>query len=332
MSTKYLLIAIIAIGFILRFYQLGEVPIGFHKDEAFLGYNAYSILKTGNDEYGNFLPIAFTSFGDFKPPLYFYLTVPFIVVFGISEFAVRFPSAIFGILTVLTLFLLVQKLFNKFSLSALSALLLALSPWHIHYSRGGWETNLFTFLLTLGVYLFTKITDKSKWLYFSAIIFALSFYSYQGARLVMPILVLLLAIYFKNQLLKIKKDVILAAILGLIIIMPAIYTFFAGPGLSRFSGVSIFADSGPFWQVNERRGQHPDPNSIIVKILHNKVQAYGLLAFKNYFAHYDFDFLFINGDSIPRNKIVEHGTLLLFLFPFLIMGSFFLFSQDKNYP
>ena len=331
MNRKFTaLFLIIILAAFLRIWDITRIPVGFNADEAAIGYNAWSILKTGRDEFGNFLPIAFTSFGDFKPPLYFYLTVPFVAIFDLSEFAVRAPSAIFGVLTVFTVFALTQKLFKNFWLSVISSLLLAISPWHIHYSRGGWETNLFTFLLTLGVFLLLQALEKPKWLYFSSIVFALSFYSYQGARVVMPTLVILLALFFKGKLLKIKRQVVLAAALGLIIILPALYTFLTGPGFSRFSGISIFTDSGPFWQINERRGQHTVPDSAIVQLFHNKVQAYGLVVLKNFAAHFNSNFLFIEGDPIPRNQVLEHGTLLIPFFPFLLIGTYFLIIKSQK--
>ena len=46
----------------LRFTQLGQIPLGLNKDETAIGYNAYSILKTGRDEYGNYMPLYFKSF------------------------------------------------------------------------------------------------------------------------------------------------------------------------------------------------------------------------------------------------------------------------------
>ena len=85
----------------LRFYKFGEIPVGFNRDEASIGYTAYSLLKTGKDEYGKSFPLSFKSFGDWKLPLYPYLVTPFIKIFGLSEFAVRLPSALFGVLTVI---------------------------------------------------------------------------------------------------------------------------------------------------------------------------------------------------------------------------------------
>ena len=98
---------IILISIFLRFYKLGVNPPSLTWDEASLGYNAYSILKTGADEYGNKFPISIRSFDDYKPPLYVYLAVPSIGIFGLNEFAVRLPSAIIGILSVIAIYFIV---------------------------------------------------------------------------------------------------------------------------------------------------------------------------------------------------------------------------------
>ncbi len=94
------LIVILLAAFILRFFMLGKVPLGVSLDEASLGYNGYSVLKTGRDEYAQKLPLSFKAFGEYKAPLYRYLTIPFIGLFDLNEFSLRLPSAIFGLLTV----------------------------------------------------------------------------------------------------------------------------------------------------------------------------------------------------------------------------------------
>src|SRR5579859_3616347 len=97
---KYIvvLILIFLLGSFLRFYQLGSIPAGFHRDEAYLGYNAYSILKTGRDMTGHFLPLHLESFL-YSPAGYSYFSIPFIALFGLSPFSVRFAAALFGCLT-----------------------------------------------------------------------------------------------------------------------------------------------------------------------------------------------------------------------------------------
>ncbi|MFZ5845558.1 MAG: glycosyl transferase, partial [Patescibacteria group bacterium] len=96
-----ILTLILIIAATLRLYRLSVIPPGVNRDEASIGYTAYSLLKTGRDEYGRFLPLSFQSFGDWKLPLYIYTTTLFVKIFGLSELAVRLPSAIAGILTVL---------------------------------------------------------------------------------------------------------------------------------------------------------------------------------------------------------------------------------------
>lgn len=111
------LIAILTLAAVLRLWNLSNVAPHLTQDEASLGYNAYSILKTGKDEYGQLFPVIFKSFGDYKPGLYIYLTVPSVAIFGLNEFAVRLPSALAGIISVYLVFLVSNLLFKEKKLS-----------------------------------------------------------------------------------------------------------------------------------------------------------------------------------------------------------------------
>ncbi len=113
---KFLLIIIILLGFLLRTFRLGNRPTGFTWDEAALGYNAYSLLKTARDEYGQLIPVVFKSFGDYKPGLYIYFTVPVVKFLSLNEFSTRLPSAIFGTLLLAVIFVLSKLLFPKICL------------------------------------------------------------------------------------------------------------------------------------------------------------------------------------------------------------------------
>lgn len=92
LSVLFVLIA----GAILRFYLLGQVPNGITTDEADVGYNAYSIIKTGKDVYGRNYPLFFQSFDDYKRGLLIYLQIPFVYLFGLTEFSIRLLPAILG--------------------------------------------------------------------------------------------------------------------------------------------------------------------------------------------------------------------------------------------
>src|SRR3982751_523874 len=152
LSSEFLwLIGILLLGALLRLIVVSSIPNGLYQDETAIGYNAYSILKTGFDEHHQFLPLYFKSFGDYKLPLYIYLTAGSIFLFGLNEFAVRFPSILFGILAVLGIYQLTKELTKNTRLSLISSLLLAINPWHMHFSRAGFEVNVAVTLLLFGV-------------------------------------------------------------------------------------------------------------------------------------------------------------------------------------
>src|SRR3990170_5159431 len=151
MVKKIILLLIILLAGILRFWRLGEYP-ALNADEAAIGYNAYSLIQTGEDEHGNPWPIHFQSFNDYKPGLYFYLVLPFVKFIGLNEWAVRIPNALLGVATVYLIYLLIKKL--NLEIGEIAAFFLAISPWHLHFSRGACEVNVATFFIVLGVYLF----------------------------------------------------------------------------------------------------------------------------------------------------------------------------------
>lgn len=329
---KYFLILIILLAFVLRFYKLSSYP-ALNADEAAIGYNAYSLLLMGKDEHGNIFPIHFQSFNDYKPGLYFYTVLPFVKVLGLNEWAVRIPGATLGVLTVLIIYLLTKELFKDEKISLFSSLLLAVSPWHIHFSRGGWEVNLATFLITLGVWLFLKYMNgfKQKYLYFSVVALALSLYAYHAARVVVPLLgISFVAIYFKD-LFKNVKPVVLGAILLLVLLLPLARDIVGPAGISRAAGVGLFADPGPLNRINEQRGEHAVFTSIIPKLFHNKAVNYGLAFLSNWASHYHGEFLFLSGDVIQRNKVPETGELYLFEIITIALGVIFLLRRfDKS--
>jgi 4-amino-4-deoxy-L-arabinose transferase-like glycosyltransferase len=110
---KFLIALVFLLGFILRIVNISSRPVGFTPDEASFGYDAYSILKTGKDQWGKPFPLVLRSFGDSKLPLYTYLTIPSVFLFGLNEFAVRLPNAIIGSLAVIIVYLLVKELFSE---------------------------------------------------------------------------------------------------------------------------------------------------------------------------------------------------------------------------
>ncbi|MCM8787907.1 MAG: phospholipid carrier-dependent glycosyltransferase, partial [Candidatus Omnitrophica bacterium] len=135
-NNRLLFLLIVILGTILRLYHLSNNPPSLYWDEVSLGYNAFSILNYGIDEHGEPYPLArFIAFGDFKPPGYIYATVPSIFLFGVNEFAVRFPSAFSGTLFIVATYLLAKEIFKKEKIALFSALFIAISPWSLQLSR-----------------------------------------------------------------------------------------------------------------------------------------------------------------------------------------------------
>jgi len=318
---KTILISILILAAVLRLYRLGEFPAGLNADEAALGYNAYSLLLTGKDEHGHPWPVNLESFGDFKPAGYAYLLIPFIKVFGLTEFAVRLPSALFGVLAVLFIYLLIKELTPSEAWAYLGGLSLAISPWHLHFSRGAWEVNISTTLYLIGIWSFARWLKVKKLLYLVSCILNLvaSMYFYQSARVIAPLLGLGLAtIYFKD-LIKYPKQITVNLLLLLLLLLPLALSIATSDARSRLSGVGLLADEGPLNRVKEFRGHHTS-YPLVNKLLHNRPVIYSIQFLKNYFDHFGGNFLFVNGDVIERNRVPETGLFYLTDFIFLFMG------------
>ena len=215
---KFLIVIIFLLAFVLRFWQLGANPASLDWDEASLGYNAYSLLKTGKDEYGTSWPLAIRSFSDFKPPLYTYLTMVPVDLFGLNEFSTRFISALFGFLSIVAVYLLIKELFPRksFLFFVLCTLFFALSPWHIQFSRIAFEANLALFFFISGIWLFLKGLKSGKFFLFSFLAFSLSSYAYHSERLVVPLLLLGLVVIYRKE---IKTSLLWFIISGIIFIL-----------------------------------------------------------------------------------------------------------------
>lgn len=329
-----LLILIIFAGFLLRFYNVWSNPPSLYWDEVSQGNNAYSMLKTGRDEHKIFFPIeSFIAYGDYKAPVYIYLDVPFIALFGKTALGVRFPSVLFGTLSVLVCFFLARELFYKDkrreSYALLSAFFLSISPWHIQLSRAAYEANIATFFTILGVFLFFLAKRRNAWVYIlSGISFVIGIYAFNAHRVFIPLLGLLLfALYFK-ELWKKKKEVIVTIIFCLIILLPFFHFLTTPESRLRYNEVNIFSDTKVLEESNKDIAT--EGNSISAKIIHNRRVAYSLQYLKHYLDFFTPDFLFIHGDVNPRFSLQEIGELYLFQLPLILIGIYILLKKQRK--
>ena len=319
-TSILLLVAILTLGFLLRFYKLSTLPPGLTWDEAGLGYNAYSILKTARDEHGTFLPLTFKSFGDYKPGLYVYLAVPFIALTGLTEVAVRLPSVIAGTLAIFGVYLLVNQLFDK-KKALLAALVLSLSPWHIHFSRGAWEVNIFTTVLLFAIYFFIRSLKNSRYFIPWVLLAASTIFIYQGAKMLTPLIFLgLLVIYFPQVKKSFSSWLIPKSHKVVAIFSSLLLSFFfilnlTGPAGNRLARLSIF-------------GYKPQLSGD--KLFHNQPLLTSQLIASRYLYHFSPEVLFYQGSTITeRGNLPKQGMLYITEAFFLLLG-FAALAKLKN--
>lgn len=339
-STLLLLLAIIILSFILRFYNNGVVASSAYKvsedppslnwDEVSIGYNAYSILKTGKDEWNNPFPMHFKSYGEYKLPTQIYLSIPGIYIFGLNELGVRITPVIYGTLTVLVMFFLGRAIFQSNLVGLIAAFLLGVSPWHIHLTRASFESSLATFFVTLGVWFLVKGLSNQKWFLYSMIPFALSVFTYNSARIFTPLFLIVIFFIYRKHLVKFKKYVFLSAVFFILLLSPLTPYILSGERSARYKLVSITDDPGLIPRINQNRGNSNLPHPLS-RLVHNKLTYISFYFSKNYLSHFTPQFLFISGAPHKQHHVQNIGELYYFQAPFLLIGLFGLFKFKNKF-
>lgn len=337
---KYLFLALIFIlGLILRFIFLGEIPVSLHRDEAYLAYNAYSILLTGRDMNGTFLPLHLESFY-FSPSGYSFASIPFIFIFGLNQFSARFASAIFGALTIPVFYYLCFALFDKFknkgTIALISSFFLAVSPWHINLSRTATENVIVLFFVVLGALVYFIWVDKKKnyLLVLSYLLLGITTFIYQAPRGFTPLFVPLLGAYvFLKDKQLILKNLLKQFLLFLFIIVLPIIIIFSQKDLTvRISDLSVFNHPETALVLQEQVSNDTVAGLpyIVNRFFHNKATGYFFTISENFFKHLSFDFLFLDYGFPDRYRIPVSGLLYIFQLPLILLGVFSLLKKDKK--
>lgn len=311
LKTETILLALILLlSFTLLIHKITDIPSGFYTDEAAIGYNAYKLLTTGRDEHNKTWPIFFKSLGDYRTPIPIYSNIPSIILFGLSEFSVRFTTAMYGAGTVFLLYFIGKKLSN-IKVGLLSSFLLAISPWHIHMSRWGSEYASFPFFLSAGFLLYLISFKKRFYLLFAFIFLGLTLYTYYPAWAIVPLFTVGLTVHwviinrFKHLL-----YLIAGVFLLLLISIPLIEGIKDGYALTRWKSIQ------------------PKGESFKVKI--DKF-------FPLYIDHFREGFLFVSGDIgypghfITRHSVKYMGELYWFQAPFIIIGIIYFIVRNRKY-
>lgn len=330
MKKILFLILIVLIGFAFRFYDLGATPNSLNWDEVSWGYNAYSILTTGRDEHGEILPLSFKAFGDYKQPAYVYLDVVAIKIFGLTPFAVRFPSALFGTLSILSIYFLTREFFAKDkrreAIALFSALLFAISPWSIQFSRVAYEANVAVFFILTGAVSLLVGARKGNLLLstLGVILLGISTYSYHSAKLFTPLLFIAL-IAFCWLRFKISKKLI--AILLLIFFLITISWVIDSRTTARGRSVTFTSYSTPLLKDSlVKSDQDMKEGFPLAGLIHNRRFVYLNKYLENYLSHFDPNYLFMKGDD-ARHHAPRMGVVYLICLPFILIGLYQLLKK-----
>lgn len=290
LEKNWLLVLISALFLFTRLFLIQDIPSSIYWDEASIGYNAYSVLKTGKDEWGETLPLHFRAFGEFKLPVYVYSVLVSESVFGLNAFSVRLPSVLYGLMSVIGIYLLVMEISRNKEISVISSLLFSISPWYFIFSRTGYEASAGLTFFIWGIYLFLKYKDKRIKIIFSIVSLLLSFYSYNSFRILVPISLVFIFGYqlFKNR----KKELIISGLIVSLSLVPLYKLYKNDSGLSRLTTVGAKTD--------------------IVS---------------NYFKNFSFEYLFFKGDTNPRSQIPGQSQLYIIDSVFVLLGIYFIYKK-----
>lgn len=323
--TKKLLLLILflfVLGIILRIYKLGSLPTGFFRDEAALGYNAFSILKTGNDEFGMPHPLVFRSFEVFFLPAYVYFSIPLIWSLGLTEFSVRLLSSISGIFSLIIIFLIAKRNWDiKVAVSSL--LLLVIAPWHIFYSRGSFEGNLALALFYLGFFLWLEFVRIRKLFYFFPAIlsFTASMYSYQSERVIVPLFAIFALIVSFKYIWSLRLKLIIPSLIVFVILLPLLSLSFIAGGYHRAFGVSIFTQ-----EVNPPGYTSNQPETLFTN---NKVILRTKEVLSLYFSYFSPKNLFTEGDYNRQRSSEDYSVFYAWYFPLILSGLILIIKRKK---
>lgn len=278
-------------GCILRFAGLSRVPAGLYCDEAFQGYEAYSLLETGADSRGVAHPLFFDIFGvGWQEPLYVYLTMIPVRILGTTAAAARAVAAAGGTLALAAVAALAYVASGPRAAAAAS-ILMAFSPWALHFSRTGFQASLLPLFLAAGGALLVAAARpgqparrSSALLIAGGAVTAISLYTYVAARVLVPLLLFGYAVAFAGRLRRIGAPALALAGAAVLAVAVPVAAFTLTPeGRERFQDVGLSSR-------------------------YSGAEAAGRFA-AHYASYFSPGFLLTEGDPNPRHSVGGFGEL-----------------------
>lgn len=302
----YLIGIVLLVGISLRVFGLEAYPNSLNADEASAAYDAFSIMQTGMDRNGNFLPVFLEAWGSGQNALYSYLLIPFIAIFGLSMISIRLPMALLGCISLVVFYCLLKRMTNQ-KIAIVGLIFLAICPWHIMKSRWGLESNLFPDFMLLSIFLLVKGLQERKkiWQIGGYILAGLTAYSYGTSYFFLPLFFIpLLIILVKRKEISRWQAIFSLSLIGLVSLPMIIFVIINTFDLPE---ISLPFMTIPKLEVN----RYQEITSIFSSdFLQNSIA--------NFWE--SIKVLIFQTDYLPWNAIWPYGTIYLFSTFFTIIG------------
>lgn len=302
-----LFLLILFVAAFLRLYKLGSLPVGLTWDEAAIGYNAFGITTVHRDEWLNRMPISFKSFGDYKAAAAIYMVALSTLILEVSEFAIRLPMALAGVVTVISSYWIGKALFTEKRYALFLMLLVALSPLSVHFSRIAFESGIAVSFVTFGIACVLH-SSRKPWLFAIGMAsLAVSLYAYHSSKIAVPIFLIIYSLAFFKTLKKKKLWVGISVIVFLTMLYPLVRDTLYGHAADRF-----------FMASEITNGKELKPFHEVVSIIA-----------RNYALHLDPAFLIFGKSGTYRHGNGQFGVLSFVEFGLVLTG-IFSFFKDKR--
>lgn len=313
-----MLLLIILVGGFLRFYKLDKYPVQLNHDEVSQLYDLSSIVQTGKDIYGNFLPLAFPSTGEYKVGHYIYISVLAYLIFGIREITIRIPAAFFGTLIIPGTFLFIRQLTKNWKLALMASAAIAITPSEIFYARKSFENVIGISFLFFGLFFLLRELEVNKGRFgvvITALFLALPMYIYTSHTIIVPLIIIVFTVLFWKQVNFLRKKFLSMFIFWCVLILPLIYITLSTPGIRfRAATVSIFQDINLNNQL-----QNIEKNEFALTQIYQTKEIFEY-SFNKYLRQFDPVRIFVNGLDLTNQGMIGLGPLMLLQLPFFLLG------------
>lgn len=323
------LIAIVIISFLVRFLYLESVPIAINNDQLHYILNARSFVLTGTDLSGtiNIFEVLLFRYPLNELPqaeLPFFLVLPFVAFFPFSLPVVAFPNVFISSATVVILYLVANKLFNK-NVGLLTALVATFNPWFVFMGRTLYEVVPATFFYLCFIYVL--LIAKGWKILWTFPLMLLAFYSYIGTKLIfLPVVFFTLVyVHFVVHKKKYLRQYSLLFILASLFVGFFLIQIHQGSDTSRLSEIVTPNHPAVSERVDEVRKaslQHP-----LLSVFENKMTMYGRLLLENFLHVFSLEYLFLKGDGFF--SLERHGLFYVIDLLFIITGAGWLFIKKR---